>query len=205
MQWKHVVAGMAMAGIVLGLTLNGLAADTKSAPPKVTRSRLVTLTGTVQAIDVDKRLVTIKGSKGNEITVHVTDAAKNLPQVKVGDQVSVKYYEELALRVVPPGQAAPAPTTTGAVATAKPGEMPGAVAGRETTATVTIEAIDKKAGTATFKGPEGTSHTVKAVDPKNLDLIKVGDQVEITYTEALAVSVQKPAPKHAKPSVKPAP
>ena len=156
----------------------------------VRRSRLVTRTGTVQAIDLDKRLVTLKGSRGNEITVYVTDRAKNLPQLKVGDQVTMKYYEDLALRVVPPGQAAPAPTTTSARSTAAPGETPGGVEARVTTVTVTIEAIDKQAGTVTFKGPAGISRTIKAADPKNLDLIKVGDPVAITYTEALAVSVE---------------
>ena len=158
--------------------------------PSVRRSRLVTRTGTVQAIDLDKRLVTLKGSRGNEITVYVTDRAKNLPQLKVGDQVTMSYYEELALRVVPPGQAAPAPTMTSARSTAEPGEKPGGVEARETTVTVTIEAIDKNAGTVTFKGPAGNSRTVKAADPKNLELIKVGDPVEITYTEAFAVSVE---------------
>ena len=156
----------------------------------VRRSSLVKRTGTVQAIDLDKRLVTLKGSRGNEITVYVTDRAKNLPQLKVGDQVTMSYYEELALRVVPPGQAAPAPTMTSALSTAKPGEKPGAVETRETTVTVTIEAIDKNAGTVTFKGPAGNSRTVKAADPKNLELIKVGDPVEITYTEAFAVLVE---------------
>jgi hypothetical protein len=43
----------------------------------------------------------------------------------------------------------------------------------------------------TFKGPEGNSHTVKAQDPKNLEKVKVGDKVEITYTEALGISVEK--------------
>jgi Cu/Ag efflux protein CusF len=59
------------------------------------------------------------------------------------------------------------------------------------TATVTVEAIDLKAGTATVKGPEGNSFTVKAQDKKNLEKIKVGDRVEITYTEALGISVSK--------------
>ena len=156
----------------------------------VRRSRLITRTGTVQAIDLGKRMVTLKGSRGNEITVYVTERAKNLPQLKVGDQVTVKFYEDLALRVVPPGQAAPAPTTTSARSAAQPGEKPGGVEVRQTTVTVTIEAIDKKAGTVTFKGPAGNSRTIKAADPKNLELIKVGDPVEITYTETLAVSVE---------------
>jgi len=74
----------------------------------------------------------------------------------------------------------------------KPGETPGGAIGREVTVTATITAIDKNAETVTIRGPQGDSATVKARDPKNLDLVKVGDLVDITYTQALAVSLDKP-------------
>ena len=54
---------------------------------------------------------------------------------------------------------------------------------------------DDTAHTVTIKGPEGNSETVKAKDPKNLDKVKVGDLVEITYAQALAVSLDKPEKK----------
>jgi hypothetical protein len=69
--------------------------------------------------------------------------------------------------------------------------MPAGVGAREVSVTVTIEGIDKAAGTVTFKGPAGNSSTVRAADPKNLEKIKVGDRVGITYTEAVAISVEK--------------
>jgi hypothetical protein len=191
MRWKQGIAGLAMVAVVLAMAGGMMAAETKSGPPTVKRARVVNLTATVKAIDLDKRLVTLQGPKGNEVTIQVDERAKNLPQVKVGDQVKVKYYEALAFRVVPPGQAAPPPSATSAITTAQPGEKPAGVAGREVTVTVTIEAINQKAGTVTFKGPQGNSETVKAQDPNNLRLIKVGDQVEITYTEALAISVEE--------------
>jgi Cu/Ag efflux protein CusF len=124
-------------------------------------------------------------------TITVGEQVKNLPQVQVGDKVVVKYYEAIAFRVVPPGEATPGAGMTGAAATAQPGQKPAALGAREVTATVTVEAIDLKAGTATVKGPEGNSFTVKAQDKKNLEKIKVGDRVEITYTEALGISVSK--------------
>jgi hypothetical protein len=43
----------------------------------------------------------------------------------------------------------------------------------------------------TFKGPKGNLVTVVAEDANNLEKVKVGDNVEITYTEALAVEVAK--------------
>ena len=74
---------------------------------------------------------------------------------------------------------------------AKAGEKPGGVLATEKTVVATIEAIDKKAKTATLKGEDGKSVTVTPRDPKNLDKVKVGDRLVITYTEAIAVKVEK--------------
>lgn len=191
MQLKRVVLGLGIGGIVVALAAGLMAAETKSGQPTVKRARVVALTATVEAIDVAQRLVTLKGPRGKVVTVTVDERVKNLPQVQVGDQVVVKYYEALALRVVQPGEATPPASATGAAATAQPGQKPAAVGAREVTVTATVEALNKKAGTVTFKGPAGNTVTVKAQDPKNLDLVKVGDKVEITYTEALAISVEK--------------
>jgi Cu/Ag efflux protein CusF len=191
MNWKRMVAGGLLVGVVLAGDTGLEAGETKAKPEAVTRARLVTLTATVEAVDGAKRQVTLKGPKGNVATVDVGEQVKNFPQIQVGDNVVVKYYEAVALRLVPPGEATPGAGATGAAATAQPGQKPAALGAREVTATVTVEAIDLKAGTATVKGPEGNSVTVKARDRKNLEKIKVGDRIEITYTEALAISVEK--------------
>lgn len=82
--------------------------------------------------------------------------------------------------------------TSGAVATAKPGEKPAGVVANQVTVTTTLEAIDPKKAYVILQGPEGNSVKVKVQDPKNLKNVKVGDQVVITYTEAFAISVDKP-------------
>ncbi len=148
------------------------------------------MTATVTAIDLQKRMVTLKGPKGEVRTIKVGEEAVNLPQVKVGDLVRVKYYESLAVEVIKPGTASGAGEKT-AIVRAKPGEMPGGMAAQQTTVTATVTAIDKKKGTLTLKGPEGNKVVAKAEDPKNLDKVKVGDELLITYTEALAISVEK--------------
>jgi hypothetical protein len=43
-------------------------------------------------------------------------------------------------------------------------------------------------------GPKGNKETIKVRDPKNLNGVKVGDMVDITYTESLAIKVDE-APK----------
>jgi ribosomal protein L35AE/L33A len=66
--------------------------------------------------------------------------------------------------------------------------------GHKTTVTVTVTAIDPKTGSVTFMGPRGNSETVKVRHPEKLQGVAVGDSVEITYSEALAVKVEE-APK----------
>ena len=79
-------------------------------------------------------------------------------------------------------------------ATAKPGEKPAAAVGHQVTVTVTVTAIDPKVPSITFMGPKGNTQTVKVRDPEKLQGVAVGDAVDITYTEALAVQVEA-APK----------
>jgi Cu/Ag efflux protein CusF len=147
--------------------------------------------GTVSAIDKDAGTVTLKGPKGNTLTIEVNDKSK-LDQVKVGDPVVAAYIEAVAFRVQKAGSGAtPGVSVQESRVSSKPGETPAGAIGREVTATVTITAIDRKAHTVTIKGPKGGTETIKAKDPKNLEGLKVGDMVEITYTQALAVSLDK--------------
>lgn len=60
------------------------------------------------------------------------------------------------------------------------------------TLTAIIAAIDKPAGTVTLRGVSGDTTTIKGRDPQKLDRVAVGDVVEITYTEAVAIAVETP-------------
>ena len=147
--------------------------------------------GTVAAVDKDAGTVTLKGPKGRTVTIEVKDRQK-LDMIKVGDPVVAAYVEAVAFRVQKAGSGAtPGVTTQESRVSSKPGETPGGAIGREVRATVTITAIDRKAHTVTVKGPQGGTETIKAKDPKNLEGLKVGDMVEITYTQALAISLDK--------------
>ncbi len=155
--------------------------------------RMQTVTATVEKIDLKKRLVTLKGPDGKSVTVEVDERVKNLPQVKKGDQVTVSYYESAAYEVKKPGEAQPGVVVAGALGTAKPGEMPAGVGAHTVTVTSTIEAIDKSVPSVTLKGPDGDLVTVRVRYPEKLAHVKVGDLVEITYTQALAIAVEPPS------------
>lgn len=191
---KKVFILAAAAVWILSLSTGAFAQATKGAAPaerpKVVKERAAVMTATVQAIDLNTRIVTLKGPKGEVRDIKVGEEAVNLPQVKVGDLVTVKYYESLAIEVIKPGTVSGAGEKS-AIVRAKPGEMPGAMAARQSTVTATVTAIDKKKGTITLKGPEGKTVVAKAENPKNLEKVKVGDELMITYTEALAISVEK--------------
>lgn len=150
----------------------------------------VKVRGTIDAIDKDKGTITLKGPKGRTVTLEVRDRQK-LDVVKVGDPVVATYMEAVVIQALKAGTAAPGVTTQETRISSKPGETPAGAIGREVTVTATITAIDKKAQTVTIKGPEGNTETVKARNPKNLDAVKVGDLVEITYTRALAIALDK--------------
>jgi hypothetical protein len=191
MKKSLVLAVVMLVALCFGLEVSAQQVQTRTITKKrsVEKQRTVTLTATVQAINLEKRMVTLKGSKGKAFDVKVAEEVKNLPQVKVGDKVTVKYFEAMAVRVLKPGEKGVIFEKIGGVATAKPGAKPGAVAGSETTTTAKVVAIDKKKPSVTLQGPEGNNVTVKVENPKNLKKIKVGDQLEITYNEAMAVSV----------------
>jgi Cu/Ag efflux protein CusF len=185
-----------VVAVLFGLSISGLVFAEEKAPAaekplSVKKEKVVSATATVEAIDLKTRVVTLKGPKGNVFDVTVGEQARNLPQVKVGDQVEVKYYESIALRLVKPGERVAGVQETEALARAKQGEKPGGMVGRQVTLTATITAIDKKKQMVTLKGPEGKTVTVKAENPENLKKVKVGDEIEVTYTEALAISVEK--------------
>ncbi|RPJ14958.1 MAG: hypothetical protein EHM37_04805 [Deltaproteobacteria bacterium] len=162
--------------------------------PVVVRENIKTLTATVVAIDHAKRLVSLKGPKGNVVELKVGEEVRNLPQVSVGDHVQVRFYESIAAQLAKPGTPLGA-TLQEAAGRAKPGDMPAGAAARQVTVVALIEKIDKRSQTVTLKGPEGGTTDVKVARPQMLEKVKVGDEVAVTYTEALAISVEKAVKK----------
>ena len=145
---------------------------------------------TVTAIDLPQRIVTLRLADGTSMLVQASEDVYNLPQVKVGDIVKVTYTEALAWQVKAASEGTASLYEKVGVDRAPPGEKPGGRVGKTVTLTTTITAIDTAHGTVTLRGPEGNSRTIKVADPSNLSKVQVGDLVAITYSEAVAVSVQ---------------
>jgi hypothetical protein len=151
------------------------------------------VTATVTKVDQATREVTLKSETGEEYSFIAGENVKNLPQVKVGDVLTATYAEAFVYEVRKGGTVADVNTVV-AGGSAKPGMKPEGAIARQSTATVMITAIDRHAPSVTFKGPAGNVRTIKVMHPEKLEGVSVGDTVDITYTEALAIKVEE-APK----------
>lgn len=181
-----------MKPAVLLAALFSLAAYASPDPLKVENAQM--LSATVESIDQTTRELTLKGENGRTETVKVAPDVRNLAQVRPGDKVVVRYYEGLAAQIRKKGDAPPTNVAESAVAARAPeGSRPAGLVGETVNSTVVIEAVDRSANTVTFKNEDGTAHTVAVKKPEARKFIaglKKGDEVDITYTQALAVSVE---------------
>jgi len=152
---------------------------------------VIKLTGTVKAVDLDKKTVTVEGSSGRVETIDAKEA-RNLDQVKVGDKVTVTYTQALAV-FVRKSDEPPSTSEKQTVQLAPKGEKPGGVVARTVELTGTIQSVDAQKRMVEVRVPAGDVRTFK-VDPrvKNLSQVKKGDQVVLRYTESVALSVVKP-------------
>ena len=166
-----------------------------TAPGKGAAARVVSISASVEAIDPASRTLTLKGPKGNVVDLPVGPEVKNFDQIKVGDFVLVRYFESLALELKKGGSGIRERSERENTESAKPGERPAAGTARQVTVVADVVAVNAKTQTLTLRGPKRTVD-LRLRDPNQIKLVKVGDQVEATYTEALAVSVE-PAPKPA--------
>ncbi len=145
---------------------------------------------TITAIDTAQRLVTLKGEQGTEFQVEVDPAVKNFDKLKVGDVVAATYTESLALRIASPKEATPG-VTESVSGTPSQGQRK---VGRQVTATFKIEAVDAKANQVTLSNGAGRSKVIDVVNPQvqeRLKTLKPGDMAVITYTESLAIKLEK--------------
>ncbi len=186
--------------IALVATLLGAAAALAQQPPteagQAAAASVVRITASVEGVDAANRTVTLKGPRGRVVTLPVGPEVQNLDQVKAGDIVVVRYLEALSLDLKKSGSGVRERTETQTVAPAKPGERPAAAEARQLTVVADVVGVDPKRQLVTLRGPRRTVD-LKVRDPNQLRLLKVGDLVEATYTEAVAIAIE-PAPKSAR-------
>jgi hypothetical protein len=185
--------------LILGFALNPsmpLARAEPTAPASagdaesLRAATVLTIHGTVTAVDKAEKLVTIQVSGGQTYTLKVENP-NNLDAASVGAGIVVRYYEAISVRKKKAGESLPALSVTGGVVTARAGGVPGAVADEHLKAVVSVVQVDKANGTVTIKGADGSVETAKANNPKVLSQLKAGDDLVITASRATAISLDK--------------
>ena len=182
---------MKMVGRVMVLaSLVAASADAAAAQVKTIPAESMTATATIEAIDQSTRTLTLRSEDGTYETLKAPDEVKRFSELKVGDKITARYYSSLIVRLKKPGEAAI--DVEGGAITPSTGASPGSTLATQRTLTVTITAIDPKVPSITVKGPNGWTYSRKVTDPKALAKVKVGDQLDVTWNDAVLIAVTPP-------------
>jgi len=174
----------AVAGSVLLLAGAAVAAQTKTF-----EGDSVTATVTVEAIEQSTRTITVTNDEGVYETIQAPPEMKRFSELKVGDKITARYYDNVVVRLKKPGEAA---VDVDSAALTRNEARPGATAALQRTITVTVTEKDPKTSSITVKGPNGYTYSRKAADKKAFAALKVGDQLDMTWTDAVLISVDPP-------------
>ena len=162
---------------------------TAMAQSKTITSEVRVETGTVEAIEASSRTVTLKKADGTFVTTVAGLDIMRFEEIKIGDKVTARFYENVVVRVKQPGEADTDLSTRGTSGSDQ--VLPGGTRAKQRTISATVVAIDPSTPSITFTGPNGWKYTSKVQDTQALAKAKVGDKVDIVWTEAVLVSVER--------------
>lgn len=162
-------------------------------PLTVEESVDITLTGTVKSVDLATRILTVQDSAGHELTFYVDPAVKRLPEVKPGDIVRLGGRAKLVAELRPPTPDESANPITVVSSTTRASPDQSAAANTKSTIRVvtTVVGVDVARKLVTLRGPLGDLEVVRGRSEENIKRLRVGDTIVITYTEAMAISLDK--------------
>lgn len=187
---------------LLGSLLLGVAAATAHAqtlkpasavvsePGRAAMAETVQATATVTAIDPATRKLTLKGPDGKTTSLVADERVRNFPQIKVGDKIVVEYARAISLELRKKGAPVADSGKVSGAARAAPGEKPAAAAAVRTVVVADVVAVDPQKKRITLRGPQGNVVELEVNNPDHFKVVKVGDQVEAEYVEAIAVRVE---------------
>ena len=180
---KLLVVGTIAAAVLVSMP------GTAMAQSKTITSEMRVETGTVEAIEASSRTVTLKKADGTFVTTVAGPDVKRFEEIKIGDKVTARYYDNVVVRVKQPGEADMDLSTRGTSGSDQ--VLPGGTRAKQRTISATITAIDPNTPSITFTGSNGWKYTSKVQDTQALAKAKVGEKVDIIWTEAVLVSVER--------------
>jgi len=177
-------------GFLLGTVTMSMPVAVIAGPQQVRSAEadVISAKATIIAIDKENRIVTLRGPRGNDVAVKADERVQRFNELKIGDIVTATYAQAVAVRVRKPGAAAPPKQADSVV---RQPDNRGATITREQTVSVSIQEIDLTAPSVTAEGPQGRQYTFRVRDKNEIKDLKVGDKVDITYTEALLLRADR--------------
>jgi hypothetical protein len=156
----------------------------------------VKIKASVENINSEKREVTLKGPRGNLVTLTATEAVKRFDEIKVGDTVRAEYLTFLRAEFrEPTAEEKATPLVVLAEAGRAPKEVdPAGVVGAVVKAVVKVVAINTQGKKVAIQGPRGNFMILPVADEAVLKNLKVGEVVIMTYAEAVGLSLEKVKP-----------
>lgn len=155
---------------------------------------VATVSAKVVAIDKDKRLVTLQGPLGNQFRVVAGKEVRNFDQIKVGDELVVTHAEALTLELKKGGDGIRERVESQGAARAPAGGKPGMAEVNRVSVVANVVGLNARTQTVTLRGVDYTVD-LRVPDKNQFKAIKVGDQVQATFTEAVAISMEPAARK----------
>jgi Cu/Ag efflux protein CusF len=170
---------------LLGLAIAPISGQTMQQAGNISKS------ATIVAIDHTSRTVTLKDAQGRIEDFHAGEEVKRFDELKVGDSVTFSYHAAVVYQILKPGATA-TPAQGGPQTVRGQGPKPSGAVTQQRQATVTIESIDPAIPSVTVRTADGHSMSAKVEDKKNIEGLKVGDKVTVTFTEAWMITVEAP-------------
>ncbi|MBC3486666.1 hypothetical protein V7V80_14690 [Pseudomonas kermanshahensis] len=184
---SSLARAVALASLVFAGSFTAQAADV----PIGSEALESHVTTKVQAIDLASRQVTVEGANGKPVTFQLTEKAKALPNLKVGDTVDIYVTRAVAYVLnTDVGGAPKVSDESGSIRATKDNPNPGGEAFRQVKVTSQIKKIDLKKHEVSLLPPEGKLQVVKVENPDlqaRMKNLKVGQTVDAIYTEVLRV------------------
>jgi|SRR5688572_13145247 len=176
---------LALAGSMLLPAAGAVGAQSKTIP-----GESISATVTIEAIEQGTRTLTVKDDKGIYETIQMPPEMKRFSELKVGDRITARYYDNVVVRLKKPGEAAV--DVDSAALTRGEGARPAGTLAAQRTITAAVTAMDPKTSSVTVSGPNGYIYSRRVADKKAFAQLKVGDRLDMTWTEAVMISVDPP-------------
>jgi hypothetical protein len=161
--------------------------------PTAARAMILEIDAQVTAIDVETRQVSLTGPLGETVTLTAGPDVVRFNELAIGDTVTATYLTSIAAELREPTEEekmAPFVEITDKVRS-ESYELPGGAVARIIRAVCTIEGMNRITRTVTILDSRNRIHIIGDVQPESFTLISLGQKVIITYTEAVALTLEK--------------